>query len=58
MLPDMDLPVQEGGAYIVTGGLRGLGLATAKWLAGHGAGHLVLNGRSAPSPRPRRPSPR
>ncbi|WP_327226529.1 type I polyketide synthase [Streptomyces platensis] len=50
VLPDMDMPVREGGAYIVTGGLRGLGLATAKWLAGHGAGHLVLNGRSAPSP--------
>ncbi|UKY53195.1 type I polyketide synthase [Streptomyces inhibens] len=50
VLPEMDLPVQEGGAYIVTGGLGGLGLATAKWLAEQGAGHLVLNGRSAPSP--------
>ncbi|MFH9869076.1 SDR family NAD(P)-dependent oxidoreductase [Streptomyces lydicus] len=50
VLPEMDLPVQEGGAYVVTGGLRGLGLATAQWLAEHGAGHLVLNGRSAPSP--------
>ncbi|MEU5543539.1 type I polyketide synthase [Streptomyces sioyaensis] len=50
VLPDLDMPVQEGGAYIVTGGLRGLGLATAKWLAAHGAGHVVLNGRSAPAP--------
>ncbi|MFE1765226.1 SDR family NAD(P)-dependent oxidoreductase [Streptomyces angustmyceticus] len=50
VLPEMDLPVEEGGAYIVTGGLRGLGLATAKWLAAHGAGHVVLNGRSAPEP--------
>lgn len=49
-LPEMGLPVRKGGAYIVTGGLRGLGLATARWLAANGAGHLVLNGRSAPSP--------
>lgn len=50
VLPERDLPVEEGGAYIVTGGLRGLGLATATWLAAHGAGHVVLNGRSAPEP--------
>jgi polyketide synthase 2/polyketide synthase 5 len=48
-LPDGPTPVQRGGAYIVTGGLRGLGLATACWLAEQGAGHLVLNGRSGPS---------
>ena len=34
-------------AYIVTGGFGGLGRETAKWLAGHGAGHIVLCGRSA-----------
>ncbi|MEU5209574.1 type I polyketide synthase [Streptomyces sp. NPDC020742] len=50
VLPEMDLPVREGGAYVITGGLRGLGLATAQWLARHGAGHLVLNGRSTPTP--------
>ncbi|MFD3422708.1 SDR family NAD(P)-dependent oxidoreductase [Streptomyces decoyicus] len=50
VLPERDMPVEEGGAYIVTGGLRGLGLATATWLAAHGAGHVVLNGRSAPTP--------
>ncbi|MFE7754023.1 SDR family NAD(P)-dependent oxidoreductase [Streptomyces sp. NPDC057429] len=38
------------GAYIITGGLTGLGLATACRLAGQGAGHLVLNGRRAPGP--------
>ncbi|MGI5401179.1 SDR family NAD(P)-dependent oxidoreductase [Streptomyces sp. CA-135486] len=38
--------VQPDGAYIVTGGLRGVGLATACWLAEEGAGHIVLNGRS------------
>ncbi|MFI8301300.1 SDR family NAD(P)-dependent oxidoreductase [Streptomyces nigra] len=33
------------GAYLITGGLTGLGLATACRLAEQGAGHLVLNGR-------------
>ena len=36
------------GAYIVTGGLTGLGLATAQRLAEQGAGRLVLNGRRPP----------
>ncbi|WP_030901083.1 type I polyketide synthase [Streptomyces sp. NRRL S-474] len=38
------------GAYIVTGGLTGLGLATAGRLAEQGAGRIVLNGRRAPGP--------
>ncbi|GAA0639016.1 phthioceranic/hydroxyphthioceranic acid synthase [Kutzneria viridogrisea] len=33
-------------AYLVTGGLGGLGLAAARWLAGRGARHLVLFGRT------------
>lgn len=33
-------------AYLVVGGLRGFGLATAEWLARRGARHLVLTGRS------------
>lgn len=37
------------GAYIITGGLTGLGLATADRLAEQGAGRIVLNGRRAPS---------
>ncbi|MES4906559.1 MULTISPECIES: type I polyketide synthase [unclassified Streptomyces] len=49
VLPDGPRPVREGGAYVITGGLRGLGLATARWLAAHRAGHLVLNGRTAPA---------
>lgn len=36
------------GAYLVTGGLHGIGLMTAQWLAERGARHLVLTGRSAP----------
>ena len=34
--------------YLVTGGLGGIGLAIAGWLADHGAGAIVLNGRRAP----------
>lgn len=39
--------VHSDGAYIVTGGLGGLGLQTARWLAERGAGRVVLNGRRA-----------
>ncbi|HEV7709735.1 MAG TPA: type I polyketide synthase [Asanoa sp.] len=42
--------VRGDGSYIITGGLTGVGLAAAAWLASRGAGHLVLNGRRAPSP--------
>ncbi len=35
-------------SYLVTGGLRGLGLRIAEWLADQGARHLVLMGRHAP----------
>lgn len=34
--------------YLLTGGLGGLGLALARWLAQHGARELVLVGRAAP----------
>ncbi|GAA0917616.1 hypothetical protein GCM10009560_13820 [Nonomuraea longicatena] len=42
--------VRAGAAYLVTGGLTGLGLATAQWLAAEGAAHLILVGRSEPTP--------
>ncbi|MEU7056132.1 SDR family NAD(P)-dependent oxidoreductase [Streptomyces sp. NPDC046197] len=42
--------VHRNGAYIVTGGLTGLGLATARRLAEQGAGRLVLNGRRPATP--------
>ena len=35
--------------YLITGGLGGLGLCTAQWMAESGAKFLVLMGRSAPS---------
>ncbi|MEV5957554.1 SDR family NAD(P)-dependent oxidoreductase [Streptomyces sp. NPDC051987] len=38
------------GAYVITGGLTGLGLATAGRLAEQGAGRIVLNGRRVPGP--------
>jgi NAD(P)-dependent dehydrogenase (short-subunit alcohol dehydrogenase family)/acyl carrier protein len=36
-------------AYLVTGGLGALGREVARYLAGRGAGHLVLLGRSGPA---------
>ncbi|WP_158892993.1 type I polyketide synthase [Amycolatopsis anabasis] len=41
-------PVVRDGAYVISGGLGRLGLATARWLAEHGARRIVLCGRSAP----------
>ena len=33
------------GCYLITGGLGGLGLKVARWMAQQGAGHIVLTGR-------------
>lgn len=44
-----DAPVRADGAYIVTGGLGGLGLVVARWLVDGGAARVVLTGRSEPS---------
>ena len=46
---DQDHVVRRDGAYIVTGGLGGIGLVVARWLVDSGAGRVVLNGRSEPS---------
>lgn len=40
--------IKTSGAYLVTGGLRGLGLAVAQWLVDQGATTIVLMGRKAP----------
>jgi acyl transferase domain-containing protein/NADPH:quinone reductase-like Zn-dependent oxidoreductase/acyl carrier protein/SAM-dependent methyltransferase len=41
------LAIRGDATYLVTGGRRGFGLATAEWLAARGARNLVLVGRSA-----------
>ena len=43
------VPISGQGAYLITGGLGGLGLQVAHWLVQRGARHLILMGRSAPS---------
>lgn len=42
--------VRSDGSYLITGGLGGLGLQVARWLAERGAGQLILVGRQAPTP--------
>jgi NADPH:quinone reductase-like Zn-dependent oxidoreductase/acyl carrier protein len=41
--------IQPGATYLVTGGLGGFGLATAKWLISKGATSLALIGRRGPN---------
>jgi acyl transferase domain-containing protein len=41
--------VSADATYLVTGGMGGLGLRVARWLADRGAGKIVLAGRRAPS---------
>ena len=44
-------PLARGdGTYWITGGLGALGMFTAEWLAAQGAGHIVLTGRTDPTP--------
>lgn len=43
--------IRPDASYLITGGLTGLGLETARWLVEQGARHLVLVGRRAPSPQ-------
>ena len=40
--------LRQDRTYLVTGGLGGIGCAVAGWLADHGAGTIVLNGRRDP----------
>lgn len=44
------LAIVSDARYLVTGGISGLGLATAGWLVERGARHLVLLGRTPPGP--------
>lgn len=48
-------PVDAAGVHVVIGGTSGFGLATAKWLAGRGARHIVLASRSGLPPEEAKP---
>jgi acyl transferase domain-containing protein/acyl carrier protein len=41
--------IATSGTHLITGGLGGLGLEVARWLANQGARHVTLLGRHAPS---------
>ncbi len=45
--------IRKKGCYLITGGLSGLGLLVAQWLAAKDAGHLILMGRRPPEPESR-----
>ncbi|MBX7449233.1 SDR family NAD(P)-dependent oxidoreductase [Mycolicibacterium sp. 3033] len=48
--PDPEaLPIRSEATYLVSGGLGSIGLEIATYLAAHGAGHLLLTSRRAPS---------
>lgn len=44
-------PVKDQSCYLITGGLGGLGLDVATWLAENGARAIILGGRSEPTER-------
>lgn len=45
---DLGAQLDPGATYVISGGLGGLGRATARWLAKHGARYLILLSRSGP----------
>ena len=42
--------IRAHGSYLITGGMSGLGLLVARWLAARGAGRLILIGRRGMTP--------
>ncbi len=46
LLPKEDIALRADGAYLVTGGLGGLGLKVARWMVDRGARQLLLLGRT------------
>ena len=48
LTPPVGGTVRAGATYLITGGLGGIGLAVADWLADRGASHIALNGRRMP----------
>ncbi len=52
VVPPQRAPVfRRDGAYVITGGLGGLGLFLAAGMAAAGCGRIVLTGRSQPNPK-------
>jgi NADPH:quinone reductase-like Zn-dependent oxidoreductase len=50
LVPDGAKPlIREDATYLITGGLGGLGLFSADWLAEHGARRILLVGRTTPN---------
>ena len=50
VLPRRDMPLfHRDGSYLITGGLGGVGLAVAEWMAAQGAGKLLLVSRRKPN---------
>jgi acyl transferase domain-containing protein/acyl carrier protein len=49
--PKGNFAIRADGTYLITGGLGGIGLATARWLIEGGARYLLLLGRTALPPR-------
>ncbi|MGQ4807051.1 hypothetical protein NKDENANG_00389 [Candidatus Entotheonellaceae bacterium PAL068K] len=45
-----EVTIRDDATYLITGGLGGLGVRVARWLVEQGARHLVLIGRSQPTP--------
>ncbi|HWY75749.1 MAG TPA: SDR family NAD(P)-dependent oxidoreductase, partial [Verrucomicrobiae bacterium] len=53
--PKLPIRFRSEASYLITGGLGGFGLATARWMVESGARHLVLVGRSGvATPEPER----
>lgn len=54
---DAEIPlnrlIRRDATYLITGGLTGLGLESARWLARQGAGNVVLIGRRGPGEQTR-----
>ena len=49
--PAGPIPLKQGGTYLITGGLGGLGILFARHLAEHYRARLAISGRSAPDAR-------
>jgi acyl transferase domain-containing protein/NADPH:quinone reductase-like Zn-dependent oxidoreductase/SAM-dependent methyltransferase len=46
---DQAIHLRPDATYLITGGLGGLGIVTAQWMADHGAQRIVLLARQAPT---------